>query len=86
MVSKSRMVLASPGPLLTPPPSSSPPKTPHPSHSAQTRSQNEEKNPRILQEQIKGIIIIVNLPAESTGLFSEWTWRVIIDPVWSFNL
>ena len=39
------MVLAAPGPLLTPPPSSSPPKTPHLCYSAQTRSQNEEKNP-----------------------------------------
>ena len=39
------MVLAAPGPLLTPPPSSSPPKTPIRSYSAQTRSQNEEKNP-----------------------------------------
>ena len=68
------MVLAVPGPLLTPPdlakrdlnpwitarvmtisgrvrrggqarPSSSPPKTPHRSYSAQIRSQNEEKNP-----------------------------------------
>jgi hypothetical protein len=39
------MVLAAPGPLLIPPPSSSPPKTPHRSYSAQTRSQNEEKNP-----------------------------------------
>jgi hypothetical protein len=39
------MVLAAPGTLLTPPPSSSPPKTPHRSYSAQTRSQNEEKNP-----------------------------------------
>jgi hypothetical protein len=38
------MVLADPGPLLTPP-SSSPPKTPHLSYSAQARSQNEEKNP-----------------------------------------
>jgi hypothetical protein len=38
------MVLASPGPLLTPPRSSSPPKTPHRSYSAQIRSQNEEKN------------------------------------------
>jgi hypothetical protein len=38
------MVLADPGPLLTPPPSSSPPKTPHRSYSDQTRSQNEEKN------------------------------------------
>jgi hypothetical protein len=28
------MVLAAPGPLLTPPPSSSPPKTPHRSYSA----------------------------------------------------
>jgi hypothetical protein len=37
------MVLASHGLLLTPPPSSSPPKTPHWSYSAQTRSQNEEK-------------------------------------------
>jgi hypothetical protein len=33
-----------PGPLLTPPPSSSPPKTPSRSYSAQIRSQNEEKN------------------------------------------
>ena len=33
---KSRMVLASPGPVLTPPPSSSPPKTPHRSCSART--------------------------------------------------
>jgi hypothetical protein len=39
------MVLAAPGPLLTPPPSSSPPKTPHWSYSAQTRPQDEEKNP-----------------------------------------
>ena len=39
------MVLAAPGPLLTPPPSSSPPKTPHRSYSAQTRSHNEEKTP-----------------------------------------
>jgi hypothetical protein len=39
------MVLAAPGPLLTPPPSSSPPKTPHRSYSAQTRSQDEVKNP-----------------------------------------
>ncbi len=39
------MVLADPGPLLTTHPSSSPPKTPHWSYSAQTRSQNEEKNP-----------------------------------------
>jgi hypothetical protein len=39
------MVLADPGPLLTQPPSSSPPKTLHRSYSAQTRSQNEEKNP-----------------------------------------
>jgi hypothetical protein len=38
------MVLASPGPLLTPPPSSSPQKTPHQSYSDHTRSQNEEKN------------------------------------------
>jgi hypothetical protein len=43
MIRKSRMVLATPGPLLTPPPSSSPPKTPHRSYSAQTRSQDEEK-------------------------------------------
>jgi len=33
------MVLAVPGPLLTPPPSPSPLKTPHRSYSAQTRSQ-----------------------------------------------
>jgi hypothetical protein len=32
MIRKSRMVLAAPGPLLTPPPSSSPPKTPHRSY------------------------------------------------------
>ena len=38
------MFLASPDPLLTPPPSSSPPKTPHRPYSAQTRAQNEEKN------------------------------------------
>ena len=38
------MVLADPGPLLTPPPSSSLPKTPIQSYSAQIRSQNEEKN------------------------------------------
>jgi hypothetical protein len=44
MIRKSRMVLADPGPLLTPPPSSSPPKTPYWSYSAQTRSRNEEKN------------------------------------------
>jgi hypothetical protein len=44
MIRKSRMVLAAPGSLLTPPPSSSPPKTPHRSYSAQTRSKNEEKN------------------------------------------
>ena len=36
MIRKSRMVLAAPGPLLTPPPSSSPPKTPYRSYSAQT--------------------------------------------------
>jgi hypothetical protein len=39
------MVLAAPGLLLTPPPSSSPPKTPVRTYSAQIRSQNEEKNP-----------------------------------------
>jgi hypothetical protein len=39
------MVLAAPGPLLTPSPSSSPQKTPHWSYSTQTRSQDEEKNP-----------------------------------------
>jgi hypothetical protein len=44
MIRKSRMVLAAPGQLLTPPPSSSPPKTPYRSYSDQTRSQNEEKN------------------------------------------
>ena len=38
------MVLAAPGPLLTPPPSSSIPKTPIRSYSAKIRSQNEEKN------------------------------------------
>jgi hypothetical protein len=32
------MVLAAPGPLLTPPPSSSPPKTPYRSYSAQTNA------------------------------------------------
>jgi hypothetical protein len=43
---KSRMVQAAPGPLLTPPASSSPPKTPQVilSYSVQVRSQNEEKN------------------------------------------
>ena len=35
MIWSSRMVLASPGPPLTPPPSSSPPKTPFRSYSAQ---------------------------------------------------
>ena len=39
------MVLAAPGPLLTPPPTTSPSKTPHRSNSGQTRSQNEKKNP-----------------------------------------
>jgi len=39
------MVLAAPGLLLTPLPSSFPPKTPFRSYSAQIRSQNEEKNP-----------------------------------------
>jgi hypothetical protein len=39
------MVLAAPGPLLTPSPYSSPPKIPHRSYSAKTRSQNEKKNP-----------------------------------------
>ncbi len=43
MILKRRMVLANPGPLLTSPPSSSPPKTPHQSYSAQIRSQNAEK-------------------------------------------
>jgi hypothetical protein len=38
------MVLGAPGSLLTPPPSSSPPKTPHLSYSSQTRSKDEEKN------------------------------------------
>jgi hypothetical protein len=33
MMRKSRMVLAAPGPLLTPPPSSSSPKTPYRSYS-----------------------------------------------------
>ena len=42
---KSRMVLAAPGPLLTPPPSSPPPKTPHRSYSAQIQSQNENPCP-----------------------------------------
>ena len=44
MISKSRMVLAAPGLLLIPPPSSSPSKTPIRSYSAQIRSQNEEKS------------------------------------------
>ncbi len=35
MILKSRMVLAAPGPLLTPPPSSSPAKTPHRSYKPQ---------------------------------------------------
>jgi hypothetical protein len=48
------MVLAAPGPLLTPPPSSCPPKTLHRSCSAQTRSQNEEKKhpPTTVHEQV----------------------------------
>jgi len=36
MILRNRMVLASPGPLLTPPPSSSPPKTPFRSYSVIT--------------------------------------------------
>jgi hypothetical protein len=39
------MVLADPGLLLTPPPSSSQLKTSHRSYSAQIQSQNEEKTP-----------------------------------------
>ena len=39
------MVLAEPGLHLTPPPSSSPPKTSFQSYSAQIRSHNEEKTP-----------------------------------------
>jgi hypothetical protein len=39
---KKYVFLAAPGPFFTPPPSSSPPKTPH--RSAQILSQNEEKN------------------------------------------
>jgi hypothetical protein len=46
MIRKRRMVLAAPGPLLTPPPSSFPPKTPIRSHTAQIRFHNEEKNAR----------------------------------------
>ncbi len=55
MIWKSRMVLAAPGPLLTPPPSSSPPKTPFRSYSTQIRSQNEEKNPTIKLEQSRKV-------------------------------
>jgi hypothetical protein len=39
------MVLADPGPLLTPPPSSSPPKTPIRSYSAQTPPRNGNPTP-----------------------------------------
>ena len=46
------MVLAAPGSLLTPPPSSFPPKTPFWSYSAQIRSQNEEKIQLPIAEQI----------------------------------
>ena len=45
------MVLAAPGPLLTPPPSSSPPKAPFWSYSTQIRSQNEEKIQLPIAEQ-----------------------------------
>ena len=58
------MVLAAPGPLLTPPPSSSPPKTPHRSYSAQTRSQNEEKkHPPVLR-----LVLVMPFP----GLPAKW--------------
>ena len=45
MIRKRRMVLAAPGPLLTPPPSSSPPKTPVRSYSAQTPLRNGDPTP-----------------------------------------
>jgi hypothetical protein len=58
------MVLAAPGPLLTPPPSSSPPKTPHRSHSAQTRSQDEAHCTGI---QYGKVIYIRNSASGNTG-------------------
>ncbi len=60
------MVLASPGPLLTPPPSSSPPKTPIRSYSAKTPPRNGHPTPpppggRFGHEFIKLMIISLSL-------------------------
>jgi hypothetical protein len=60
------MVLATPGPLLTPPPSSSPPKTPFRSYSVQIRSQNEEKNQTPQ-----------TIPAPTD---ENWTWTITQTP------
>jgi hypothetical protein len=48
------MVLAAPSLLLTPPPSSSPVKTPHRSYSAQIQSQNDEKTARAREREFIG--------------------------------